>query len=88
MSDKEIFDQECLNISNCAKEYFGGEDLPQSLELCIDTAIKWIVGSDYPPLFILGQRILRTGLSLPSYHVCSLEPLMSFLVGFLGLCRG
>ncbi|KAM7535394.1 hypothetical protein Aperf_G00000094419 [Anoplocephala perfoliata] len=95
MSDREIFERECLSISNCAKQYFGGEDLPRSLELCIDTAINWIVGSGYPPLSILGQRVLRAGLSLPSYHetvsllrsIIDMESPSVFLFGFINLLQ-
>ena len=78
MGDAELLATARCKISDIATRFFNVEELPQSPNLCVDTAILWVTRSDRSPLVILGQRFLRSVLLLPSYKVCSI-----FLIGIL-----
>ncbi|KAM3185178.1 hypothetical protein ACTXT7_006878 [Hymenolepis weldensis] len=68
MSDNEIFQQVCSEVFNCAKQHFNDDESPESSDECICKALSWITLSNSPPLRILGQKLIRKGLFLSSYH--------------------
>nr|CUU99156.1 hypothetical transcript [Hymenolepis microstoma] len=72
MNDKELFQVACTEVFTCAKQHFGGDELPESREKCISRALSWIALSNSPPLRILGQKFIRRVLFLQAYH-CSEE---------------
>ncbi|VDD78812.1 unnamed protein product [Mesocestoides corti] len=73
MTDLSKFMSERLRVSNCAVRHFGAEELPLSLETCIDEVITWASQAANPPLAILAQRFLRSVLTLSSYEVGCLQ---------------